>query len=65
MRPQQTSELKLPAYIELLKAAGRIRRPFQAQAFALTNLCCDLADEFGKPEKKAVVTVENIDDLQA
>ena len=65
MRSQQMSAIKLPNYIELLKAAGRIRRPFQAQAFALTNLCCDLADEFAKSEKQAVLTVENVDDLQA
>lgn len=65
MRPQQTSEIDLPTYIELLKAAGKIRRPFQAQAFALTNLCCDLGAEFAKSEKKALITVENVGDLQA
>jgi hypothetical protein len=64
-RPQQTTDLTLPTYIELLKAAGKIRRPFQAQAFALTNLCCELADQFGKAEKKPLLSVENIGDLQA
>jgi len=36
------------SYIELMKQAGRVRRPFQAQAVALILLCRLLVAEFAK-----------------
>ncbi|KAF8266939.1 hypothetical protein EI94DRAFT_1802333 [Lactarius quietus] len=53
-------DLKLPdSYVNILKEAGRVRRPFQAQAFALVMLCRFLADYFTKIENKSSVTIEN------
>ena len=55
-------ELKLPeSYVKILKEAGRVRRPFQAQAFALVMLCRFLADYFNKIEHK---TVDNVNSLE-
>lgn len=57
--------LKLPdSYVDILKEAGRVRRPFQAQAFALVMLCRFLADYFTKIESNASVTVENVNSLE-
>lgn len=58
-------ELKLPdSYVKILKEAGRVRRPFQAQAFALVMLCRFLADYFTKIENKSSVTIENVNSLE-
>ena len=55
-------ELKLPeSYVKILKEAGRVRRPFQAQAFALVMLCRFLADYFTRIEHK---TVDNVNSLE-
>jgi hypothetical protein len=57
--------LKLPdSYVDILKEAGRVRRPFQSQAFALVMLCRFLADYFTKIESNASVTVENVNSLE-
>jgi hypothetical protein len=52
-----------PTYVDLLKQAGRIRRPFQAQAFALIMLCRFLANKFTALGDSAV-TVENLNSLE-
>jgi len=58
-------DLKLPdSYVNILKEAGRVRRPFQAQAFALVMLCRFLADYFTKIENKSSVTIENVNSLE-
>ena len=55
-------ELILPeSYVEILKEAGRVRRPFQAQAFALVMLYRFLADYFTKIEHQ---TVDNVNSLE-
>jgi hypothetical protein len=46
-----------------MKQAGRIRRPFQAQAFALVTLCRFLVDKFNAIGDSAV-TVENVNSLE-
>jgi hypothetical protein len=51
------------SYVDLMKQAGRIRRPFQAQAFALVNLCRFLADRFNAIGD-SVVTIENVNSLE-
>jgi hypothetical protein len=57
--------LKLPdSYVDIMKEAGRVRRPFQAQAFALVMLCRFLGDYFTKIESNASVTVENVNSLE-
>ena len=57
--------LKLPeSYVNILKEAGRVRRPFQSQAFALVMLCRFLADYFTKVENATSVTVDNINSLE-
>ena len=57
--------LKLPdSYVNILKEAGRVRRPFQSQAFALVMLCRFLADYFTHIENKASVTVDNVNSLE-
>ena len=62
--PQALSELVLPrTYIKFLKEACRIRRPFQARAFALVALCGHLAKELHKLGK-SVVTVEIVNALE-
>jgi len=62
--PQSLSKLVLPrTYIKLLKEAGRIRRPFQARAFALVALCSYLAKKLDKLGK-SVVTVETVNALE-
>jgi hypothetical protein len=50
--------------VDILKEAGRVRRPFQAQVFALVMLCRFLADYFTKIESNAIVTVENVNSLE-
>jgi hypothetical protein len=50
-------------YVDLMKQAGRIRRPFQAQAFALVTLCHFLVDKFNAIGDSAV-TVENVNSLE-
>jgi hypothetical protein len=50
--------------VELMKQAGRNRRPFQVQAIALLLLCHFLSDKF-KAIGKSAVTVENINSLGA
>jgi hypothetical protein len=52
------------SYVDILKEAGRVRRPFQAQVFALVMLCRFLADYFTKIESNAIVTVENVNSLE-
>ena len=47
--------------MKILKEAGRVRRPFQAQAFALVMLCRFLADYFTRIEHK---TVDNVNSLE-
>jgi hypothetical protein len=60
----QTLRPLLPgSYVDLMKQAGRIRRPFQAQAFALVNLCRFLADKFNAIEN-SLVTIENVNTLE-
>jgi hypothetical protein len=62
--PQALSKLVLPrTYIKLLKEACRIRRPFQARAFALVALCSHLAKNLDKLGK-SVVTVETVNALE-
>lgn len=64
---QELSELalKLPdSYVNILKEAGRVRRPFQAQAFALVMLCRFLADHFTKTENRTSVTVDSVNSLE-
>ena len=57
--------IKLPeSYVNILKEAGRVHRPFQAQAFALVMLCRFLADYFTKAENKANVNVDNTNSLE-
>jgi hypothetical protein len=57
--------LKLPeSYVNILKEAGRVRRPFQAQAFALVMLCRFLADHFTRIENKTSVTADNVYSLE-
>jgi hypothetical protein len=64
MLPQKLSKLVLPrTYIDLMKQAGRIRRPYQAQAIALIGLCRFLADKFSTLGD-SVITVENINALE-
>ncbi|KAI0300712.1 hypothetical protein B0F90DRAFT_1817465 [Multifurca ochricompacta] len=54
---RNTKELALPkSYIELIKQAGRVRRPFHSQAVALISLCRTLVTEFGKEKNH---TAEN------
>ena len=56
---------KLPdSYVDILKESGRIRRPFQAQAFALVMLCRFLADYFTKIESSASITVDKVNSLE-
>lgn len=62
--PQNLGKIVLPGnYVDLLKQAGRIRRPFQAQAFALLMLCRFLADKFTTLGDSAA-TVENVNSLE-
>ncbi|KAH9032228.1 hypothetical protein EDB85DRAFT_1258787 [Lactarius pseudohatsudake] len=57
--------LKLPdSFVNILKEAGRVRRPFQAQAFALVMLCRFLADHFNKIGDKTSVTVDHVNSLE-
>ncbi len=57
--------LKLPdSYVNILKESGRVRRPFQAQAFALVILCRFLADHFTKIGDTTSVTVDNVNSLE-
>ncbi|KAI0263560.1 hypothetical protein BC834DRAFT_971251 [Gloeopeniophorella convolvens] len=59
---KEHGDLQLPeSYVDLMKQAGYIRRPFQAQAFALILLCRFLADHF---TKTADSTVENVNSLE-
>jgi hypothetical protein len=45
---QNAEDSELPeSYIELLKQAGNIRRPFHCQAVALILLCRELVAKFG------------------
>lgn len=61
---QNLGKVALPGtYVDLLKQAGRIRRPFQAQAFALIMLCRFLADKFTTLGDSAA-TVENVNSLE-
>lgn len=61
---QKLGALALPGtYVDLMKQAGRIRRPFQAQGFALVMLCRFLADKFNTIGDSAV-TVENFNSLE-
>lgn len=62
--PQNIGKIVLPGnYVDLMKQAGRIRRPFQAQAFALIMLCRFLADKFTALGDSAA-TVENANSLE-
>jgi len=55
---RNTSELPPPkSYLELMKQAGRVRRPFQAQAHAIISLCRTLVTEF---EKESHHTAHNV-----
>ncbi|KAI0249092.1 hypothetical protein BJV78DRAFT_1284237 [Lactifluus subvellereus] len=55
-------DLELPkSYIELLKLAGKVRRPFHFQAVALIQLCRLLATEF---EKESHHTAQNVRPLE-
>jgi hypothetical protein len=55
---QNTTELPPPkSYIELMKQAGRVRRPFNAQALAIILLCRTLVTEF---EKESHHTADNV-----
>jgi hypothetical protein len=64
MPPQNLSKLALPrTYVDLMKQAGRIRRPYQAQALALIGLCRFLADKFNALGD-SVITVENVNALE-
>ncbi|KAH8991458.1 hypothetical protein EDB86DRAFT_2830832 [Lactarius hatsudake] len=57
--------LKLPdSFVNILKEAGHVRRPFQAQAFALVMLCRFLADHFNKIGDKKSVTVDHVNSLE-
>ncbi|KAI0287752.1 hypothetical protein BC826DRAFT_738377 [Russula brevipes] len=61
---KKLGSLALPgSYVDLMKQAGRIRRPFQAQAFALVSLCRFLADKFSSIGE-SVVTIENVNALE-
>jgi len=51
------------SYVDLMKQAGHIRRPFQAQAFALVMLCRYLADRFNDIGDSAV-TIDNFNTLE-
>jgi hypothetical protein len=58
------SKVPLPAsYVDLMKKAGRIHRPFQAQAFAFVMLCRFLADQFAVIGDSAI-TADNIGSLE-
>jgi len=46
-----------------MKQAGRIRRPYHAQALALIGLCRFLADKFNALGD-SVITVENVNALE-
>lgn len=64
MLPQKLSRLALPrTYVDLMKQAGRIRRPYHAQALALIGLCRFLADKFNALGD-SVITVENVNALE-
>jgi hypothetical protein len=64
MLPQKLGKLVLPrTYVDLMKQAGRIRRPYQAQAFALIGLCRFLADKFNDLGD-SVLTIENVNALE-
>ncbi|KAH9956230.1 hypothetical protein BGW80DRAFT_272796 [Lactifluus volemus] len=55
------SNVTLPqSYVDLVKQAGRIRRPFQAQAFAFVMLCRALAEKFTAVADSLTITDENI-----
>ncbi|KAH9992152.1 hypothetical protein BJV77DRAFT_1003788 [Russula vinacea] len=55
---RNTTELPPPkSYLELMKQAGRVRRPFQAQALAIITLCRTLVTEF---EKESHHTAHNV-----
>jgi len=61
---QNIGKIVLPGtYVDLMKQAGRIRRPFQAQAFALIMLCRFLADKFTALGGSAA-SVENANSLE-
>ncbi|KAI9508639.1 hypothetical protein F5148DRAFT_1283811 [Russula earlei] len=61
---KRLGKLALPgSYVGLMKQAGHIRRPFQAQAFALVMLCRFLADRFNAIGD-STVAVENYDALE-
>jgi len=61
---KKLGSLALPgSYVDLMKQAGRIRRPFQARAFALVSLCRFLADKFSSIGE-SVVTIENVNALE-
>jgi hypothetical protein len=54
---QNPEDSKIPkSYIELLKQAGNVRRPFHCQAVALTLLCRELVTKFGNERHR---TAEN------
>ena len=64
MLPQKLSKLAVPrTYMDLMKQAGRIRRPYQAQALALIGLCRFLADKF-TALGDSVITIENVSALE-
>ena len=59
---RQFSPVDVPkSYLELLKLAGQVRRPFHSQAVALISLCRTLVTEF---EKDAHRTSDNLDALE-
>jgi hypothetical protein len=64
MPPQKPGKFPLPgSYVGLMKQAGHIRRPFQAQSFALVMLCRYLADRFNAIGDSAV-TIDNFNILE-
>ncbi len=55
-------DLDIPkSYIELLKLAGQVRRPFHSQAVALISLCRMLVTEFEKDDTR---TSDNLTTLE-
>ncbi|KAH9979599.1 hypothetical protein BGW80DRAFT_606890 [Lactifluus volemus] len=53
------------SYVDLVKQAGRIRRPFQAQAFAFVILCHALAQKFTEVANSLTITDENIASIES
>jgi len=59
----QEIDISVPkSYIELLKVAGQVRRPFHSHAVALISLCRGLVSEFGETKNRTQANLVYLDE---